>query len=181
MKLRNTPSSINLPLAALGLCGLLGLTRPALADEPGPAVLETAPLPRVFDGTAGFLRLVVYSHAVGATVMGVALAFQSNTNANRAEALAVSLSEAHGLGACRKPLAVNVRACDELTFALSDRDTLGGSAVGAFVFAGVAAAAATASIWLWRTPGISYWLPDLFRVTPTAGPKSGGVILQGSW
>ena len=53
--------------------------------------------------------------------------------------------------------------------------------MGAFVLGGLTAAAATVSVWLWRTPGRSYWIPDLWKVSPTVGPKSGGVILQGAW
>ena len=167
-------------LAALGLCGILGSTRPAQADEPEPVVPKPA-APRIFDGVAGFSRFSLYTFAAEATFFGIFGAFKSNDNANRAADLAAPLIGAYGIGACQKPLAANVTACDALASTLSERDTYGNYSVRTFVVAGVAAAAATASIWVWRTPGASYWIPDWFRVTPTAGPRSGGVILQGSW
>ena len=177
MKLGNTPRSARLLLAALALCGILGSTRPAQADEPKPAVPKPTTLPRVFDGMAGFARASAYAVAGEATIFGVFWAFRSNHEANQAANLAAPLSGAHGIGACRRPLAVNVSACNNLVYRLSQRDELGDYSVGAFVLAGVA----TASIWLWRTPGASFWIMDWLRLTPTAGLKSGGMILQGAW
>lgn len=181
MKLGNTTRTARLLLAALGFCGILASTRPALADEPSPAVPGPAPLPRVFDGTAGFARAGAYMVAGQALFFGIFWAFRSTSEANQAADIAAPLGGAQGISACRKPVAVNVSACDNLVYRLAERDNLGDHSVGAFVLAGVAATAATASIWLWRTPGASYWMPDWFRLTPTAGPKSGGVILQGVW
>ena len=181
MKSESTTTSARLLLAGLGLCGIVCSSHPAQADEAKPVAPEPAPLPRVFDGTAGFVRAIAYVTALEASVVGVVWAIRSNTNATHAADLAAPLSGTHGIDACRKPLAANVHACNDLASQLADRDKDGDYSVGAFVLGGVMATAATASIWLWRTPGSSYWLLDFFRVTPTAGPKSGGVILQGTW
>ena len=181
LKLAKRTSAARLLLAALGLCGALGHSRTAQADEPKPAAIDTSPLPRVFDGKAGFARLLGFSWAAEATIVGIILAVQSSQSADRAAELSAPLARNLGVGACRKPLAANAVSCSDLTYVLAERDDAANVAMASLVFAGVASAAATASIWLWRTPGSSYWIPDLMRVTPTVGPKSGGVILQGSW
>lgn len=177
MRLGNTPRSARLLLAALGLCGLLGSPRSARAEEPTPA----APEPRVFDGTAGITRLAGYGFAAQALIAGVVYVVRSSNNADDMAELAAPLSRDFGIDVCRRPLAVNVAACANLAASVEARDHDGDYAVGFFVMAGVVSAATTASIWLWRTPGPSGWPPDWLRVTPTVGPKSGGVILQGAW
>ena len=106
---------------------------------------------------------------------------QANDDAEKAAQLAAPLSRDFGTVSCRTPLAVNVNACGGLASALHQSDRRGDDAVGFFVAAGVLSAVATASIWIWRTPGPSSWIPDWFNATPTVGPKSGGVILQGTW
>lgn len=181
MNLGNTTRSARLLGATLGMGCVFGYTRPAQAEEPKPAASEPATEPRVFDGTAGFARASAYSIAVQAVLVGVVTAFRSSDNADDAAKHAAPLSRDFGADACRKPLAANASACGNIAFLLKSRDANGEAAVGFLVFAGVVSASATASIWLWRTPGRSYWIPDWFRVIPTAGPKSGGVLLQGSW
>lgn len=112
---------------------------------------------------------------------GIASAVRSSDEAEEAAKLAAPLSRDFGARGCRTSLAVNKTACFGLASTMAQRDINGDRAVGYFVAAGVLSAVATASIWIWRTPGLSAWIPDWFSAAPTVGPKSGGVILQGTW
>jgi hypothetical protein len=181
MNLGDRRSSARVLLIGVGVACVLGHARPAQADEPVPGATATATAPKVFEGWAGFARFAGFTWAAGATISGVILAVKSAGHADRAFTLAAPVSRDLGPGACRTPSAARATACANLGAALADRDETANFAAGLLVFAGVASVAATASIWLWRTPATTYRIPALWGVTPTAGPKSGGVILQGSW
>ena len=181
MSLGNTTRSARPLIAMLGMCSTLGHARPAQAEAPESAAAEPATVPRLFDGNAGFVRLVGYSLSIEAVAVGVLTTIRSGDAADDAAKLTAPLRRDFGPGACKRLLAANASACGNLADALTERDKNGDFAVGSFLIAGVLSAVATASIWLWRTPGTSGWPPDWFRLTPTAGPKSGGVVLQGTW
>ena len=181
MKIESTTNSARLLLAVLSLSSILGSAHSVQADESKPVEPEPASLPRVFDGAAGLARLTGYAFTMGALFGGVLAVVQSSSASREAADLAAPLSRSLGTGACRSPLAANASTCESLVYTMVERDRSGDYAVGFFVAAGVMSAAATASIWLWRTPGPSFWLPDRFRASPTVGPKSGGVLLQGTW
>jgi hypothetical protein len=174
-------NSARVLLVGVGLACLLGHARPALADEPKPAAPDEPAQPKIFEGLAGVTRSMAWWIALCAAGTGIASAVESSDDAAQAAELAAPLQRDFGLGACRNAGAAKTGACANLAATMADRDKRGDWAVGTLVFAGVLATTATASIWFWRTPGQSWWLPDLLHVTPTAGPKSGGVVLQGSW
>ncbi len=150
---------------------------PALAPEAPPPAAQAAPppvsKPGVFEGGAGVARGVLYGFSAAALATGTGLAVAARSKAEAVSQASDSLTQKAGSESCYQSAPANAGKCQQIASLSEQNDDYNRAAIGLFVAAGVAGAAATASIWTIRTPAVV--------VKPLRPGSLAGLTLQGSW
>jgi hypothetical protein len=134
------------------------------------------PKPGVFDGGAGFARALAFGFAAGSTAAAITSFVVATKKGDDARGILGKLQQKVGASPCIQGSPNLAIGCQEVTALNQAHDNRGALAAGLFVAAGVAGAAATASIWLPRTPST-----PAVQVTPTAPGSAAGITVNGLW
>jgi hypothetical protein len=147
--------------------------KPEARERQAPTVPSVEPKAGVFEGKAGATRAALYGLTAGGLAMGSVFVLGADNKGNGARQVDQTLQEKMGPSACMNPRS---DGCQDVARLAQQHDTLRQLAIGSFVAAGVLGSAATASIWLVRTPAA----PAL-HLQPSASRRGGDLTLRGSW
>jgi hypothetical protein len=127
--------------------------------------------------------LLVAGTAIGVAALGVGIGFNlaANDDANKANALRLSLYQGGATrSSCSAPSSNSAGACASLLDAMTSRDRNGNIAVGAYLGAAAVTGLALA-YWFWpEAPKSRRWI-DSMRAIPTVGDRAGGLLLTGAF
>jgi hypothetical protein len=150
--------------------------RAPVAEPPAPPAPVTRVTPGVFEGRAGLARGILYGFTAAALAAGTGFAVAASNKGDAARQLGDSLVQKGGAGPCSRGSPVVTGDCQRIVSLTEQHDGYNRAANGLFAAAAATGVAATASIWILRTPAT-----PAMQVKPSAPGSVAGLSLQGSW